>query len=1175
MDTAPNISDLKKLADYSSLVKLAEVLWKQDSGFHGAAIMVGAGFSRSAAATGDLNRKLPLWFDLSNVIQNDLGSTGTDPLRIAEEYSAYFGRQALNDVIKKEVNDAAWKPGKMHSSLLELPWTDVLTTNWDTLLEKASEEVHERLYSIVYRQADLSSARSPRIVKLHGTINVTENLTFTQEDYRLYPEKRAAFVNLSRQIFIENELCLLGFSGDDPNFLQWAGWVRDHLATSARRIYLVGSLGLTSAKRKYLESMNIAPIDLEVLVSHHDDSDLKHKKATEIFLHVLNLFKPKPLCDWEPTSFDRSLSFEGKLKHLKADRNLYPGWLICPSHKRFSLHMQLADPSLISSVTLSQLDPDSHAELLYEITWRHGLTYEVTPEHIISQMLLVCDPSKPNILTKKQQIEIAVHLLKNSRWVKGSESKAVETTTTAIIEKHSAFWIESKEELNFHRATMANYKFDYVELEKIITQIDAKDPVRKLRKATFLGVLGLYEQGKKLIFDAYKELLAQFRNDQNSIYIISRLAVAEYLATAIDYDIKKNKLMDSSKELNCDVYELIAGIRDQVRRLIEQQKKSQSLDVMFEPGAFKDNSNTVTFSNEVHPMLVFEGIRNSTGIPIKWDHVGFLVDIASNLTALDELAFDDRFSLAISSANSESSNIIEKTFSRMQMALINKSESDELILLCGNAVHYWSSRLNNVSECKNSIVLTRLRVFIEILARVAVRATEEQAKDLFKLAMKLGSKAEVRHFWLYEALGHLIKYTLASIPKLQHQELLLDSMSFPLATEISMKHNFDLERWPNPVISFVGERKSNTSLDRRLGEVIDNIAPCSPNSRYSLERLLPLLDSNFLSEEEENKIAQKIWGRNIELNKLPETGLLYWVLLKLPRKEQKNLTNLVREKLFKIGDSSIIEPNRLYDIISAAQVEKVKQLPNKDEAKLLFEHLVEWRPSLSKKSNFNRDQDDTETGKLIGQALANSVVPSLSKSELTKNNFTKLIDFYRCSNVPPTLIALPYFAIISEDVCKQVEQEIRKGLQASNEYMVSHAAFALLSWRGCGESVSATKLTSILVSVISHNRTAGMANLLWAAKEMFIKGYLSESEVDTLIESLPLIFDSTNYKIPSNFSPETTTTITLIRSECIKVAQKIIELNKSESSVSDLSRIIDEGMSDTLPEVRFALEAKF
>ena len=73
----------------------------------------------------------------------------------------------------------------------------------------------------------------PRIVKLHGSLPATFPLISTEEDYRTYPSKFAPFVNTVRQAMMETVLCLIGFSGDDPNFLHWSGWVRDNLGVCA------------------------------------------------------------------------------------------------------------------------------------------------------------------------------------------------------------------------------------------------------------------------------------------------------------------------------------------------------------------------------------------------------------------------------------------------------------------------------------------------------------------------------------------------------------------------------------------------------------------------------------------------------------------------------------------------------------------------------------------------------------------------------------------------------------------------------------------------------------------------------------------------------------------------------------------------------------------------------
>ena len=81
------------LPDYASLKKLAEALWQQDSAYHGAAVMVGAGFSRSAAIAGDATRKLPLWFHLSDKLQKQLSSSTADPLHMSVLSSVNSGGQ--------------------------------------------------------------------------------------------------------------------------------------------------------------------------------------------------------------------------------------------------------------------------------------------------------------------------------------------------------------------------------------------------------------------------------------------------------------------------------------------------------------------------------------------------------------------------------------------------------------------------------------------------------------------------------------------------------------------------------------------------------------------------------------------------------------------------------------------------------------------------------------------------------------------------------------------------------------------------------------------------------------------------------------------------------------------------------------------------------------------------
>jgi hypothetical protein len=171
----------------------------------------------------------------------------------------------------------------------------------------------------------------------------------TEEDFRAYPVKFAPFVNLAQQVLLENELCLLGFSGDDPNFLHWSGWVRDQLGAAARRIYLVGVLNITGARRKFLDARNVSPIDLAPAVAEIEPS-ARHRVATERFLDYLDRSKPRPVHHWPvgryaPTRAhpEPPADVASNVRHIrqmlgiwKQEREAYPGWLACPLGRRQS-----------------------------------------------------------------------------------------------------------------------------------------------------------------------------------------------------------------------------------------------------------------------------------------------------------------------------------------------------------------------------------------------------------------------------------------------------------------------------------------------------------------------------------------------------------------------------------------------------------------------------------------------------------------------------------------------------------------------------------------------------------------------------------------------------------------------------------------------------------------------
>lgn len=1212
MSHSNKTKDITEISDYPALKKLSEALWQQDSSYHGASVMVGAGFSRSAAITGDNNKKLPLWYDLSAKLAEDLGeSRSTDALRLAQIYHDYFGKQQLHDLIKQEINDNAWEPTELHRSLLQLPWSEVLTTNWETLLEKASQKIHEPIYSIVHKPEDLSSCRSPRIVKLHGTIGITNDLIFTQEEYRCYPQQFAAFVNFAKQVYVENELCLIGFSGDDPNFLQWVGWVRDNLKLHARRIYLVGVLNLTVSKRKYFETLNIAPIDLYSLVADNDDVDLSHKTAIEFFLKELWALKPTKTWEWSPTKLHQTTlsnkernarfdlvvaaqSLEKQLQTLINDREAYPGWLVCPNNIRLAIQNQLSDPYPTHQI-LSQLEPAIREKLLYEIAWRYKITYQVISDDLLEDFFKICDPATPCNLSKKQQLELALLLLKNTRWMEANvKASEIREKMTSILEHNLEYWSESVAELAYFQAIVAREKFDYLAIEKLIYKISGQDPIWNLRKACLLSELARYQESKELIEQVFKEISLNYRHDRQSVYLLSRLAWVNWIKRSVDItEFKSIEDFPSKYQVSkCDPTIELDTLKVKITKLLEKQQQPD-IEPSFKAGYYTDKSKDTTFSNEIHPFLLFDGISNDVGLPIRWRGVGFLTEAAFKLSMFPEIGSQRLFSLVTRSSHYEKSPEIKKVLTRIRLAWIPQEEANKLIEVFFKVTEYWLTKRSSFNSDKDQKLhsIDHLRVCIEILARLQIRATPEMAKKCFILAMHIGKNEIASHIWLYDSLQNLIDYSLESVPTNEHCELLLDALDFPFIED---------PRWPNPIIVNPGERAINCAFDTVITKLIQTISPksmrpltaisnplpdipkdlidelnktikspVSPSGETALSRLLPLVEKKFTTPEENKLLADAIYGENFSYKNLPATNFSPDIFLTIPPEEDKNkLRKLISSTIF--PDRVSFEIDSLYAIVAASVREEDKLFPSPDQAIEYFDEMVKWRYKNEDKKTahlFNLGNEE-QIGKLIGDALSASIVPSLPKEAFNQNRFNELYQF--CFNVKSetTIRAFIYFLLADPLWKSQVEQIIKKGLRSKEPNIVANSAYAILDWGKLTKSEREIQpLIDRLIYLIESGHSIGLSALMWTVNEILNAGWLTKENINTLEDSLPEIFDSTDYIYVDDVSREAVS-ISYVRAACVRLARDI--LKQKGDKIEGLQKILAEAKHDALPEVRFA-----
>lgn len=270
-----------------------------------ASVMIGAGFSKNARYLGDSHDTPPDWVQLAEKMFDELypkeafksdedrnkqkiiECSGKNVLTLAEKYEIAFDRLKLNNLIERNIADEMYEPDELHSKLLSLNWNDVFTTNYDTLLERTLNKITKSSnYKVVYSQEDLPGSVRPRIVKLHGSIMHSGNYIITEEDYRKYPVNYAPFVNTVQQSMLESRLCLIGFSGNDPNFLNWVGWLRDNMGENCPQIYLCGIFdSMSSAERKMFENKKISIVDISIL--SQKESKNRYYEALDRFINLL------------------------------------------------------------------------------------------------------------------------------------------------------------------------------------------------------------------------------------------------------------------------------------------------------------------------------------------------------------------------------------------------------------------------------------------------------------------------------------------------------------------------------------------------------------------------------------------------------------------------------------------------------------------------------------------------------------------------------------------------------------------------------------------------------------------------------------------------------------------------------------------------------------------------
>lgn len=550
--------------DKESAVHLEAIRRALENG--NAAVMVGAGFSRNAEG-GD---QLKLWKDLAYELWSSLNPDAEDNTsfspalvtQLGDQYVQVFSLPALEDLLKKLIPDERVKPGELHARLLELPWSEIFTTNYDTLIERAAEEIVGQSHYTVSCREDIPQSKilkRRRIVKLHGSFPSQRPFIFTEEQYRTYPIKFAPFVNLVRQSMLENIFCLIGFSGDDPNFLQWIGWVRDMLDLHSLPIYLFTGTPLSVGQRKLLEARKITPV---LLPTSSTEEDLDYKDRYRLLFDSLGKPASNTDTEWinnlqfkkrdhEPDQNKNTTEFINHIEDIFNLKNGYPGWLITPEKVRKALARNFDT----ASFDIKNLE--IHRELLREepylciaalnaYTWLQEKTLQPLYDPIaliaIEALKKTAQPDKPD-QTEREKLtlrkinaakgsgflklwtEVAVRTL---RWAREEQNNLAFQDLKTLISDTATYNIEAHDEVIYETILYALYEGERERARSLLYswKPSSTDSYMEVRKGALLAELGDVDTGLKICTTGLQKLRRNQRINPGSAKLLSEEAWA-------------------------------------------------------------------------------------------------------------------------------------------------------------------------------------------------------------------------------------------------------------------------------------------------------------------------------------------------------------------------------------------------------------------------------------------------------------------------------------------------------------------------------------------------------------------------------------------------------------------------------------------------------------------------
>ena len=1112
--------------DDSSLYlnEIAQRLW---SGH--ASLMVGAGFSKNASD------KFLSWRELGDLLYNklyghnpkDSDKAYLDILKLADEVESTLGKTALNDLIKKELPDKEYPPSELHKDLLRLPWKDVFTTNYDTLLERATETIVDRRYEVVVNKDDLNSSNSPRIIKLHGSFPSTTPFILSGEDYRRYPNDNAPFVNTVQQSLLENTLCMIGFSGNDPNFLKWIGWIRDNLGKEkSSRIYLIGALTFSYGEQKLLESRNIIPINL----SHSENPNKTkiHAKAIQYFIDKMNeIHNKEDRSKWgdELNIVAQKNSYKKILADWEAERASYPGWLILPASKREIIYEGMSHVS-ITDKRFSELSTPDDLFFLYEFNWRterclYPMLNDWVP--IYESVLQKYDPFKKAIITsdtetretyplldwdKIQETWIALQLSLLRLYREEGWTEKWDNLYKILKDKEPSFSEENKAKLNYELCLHYLFTFDIRNLIPAIKnwKVDNSLPYWAAKRATLSAEFCSTEDAVPILEQCLKEVRRRLNlvpiNNYYSLVSLESYLMLLYRTFVLSYELlpKDESRWNKLKQYQCDPWGEIKNFKLQLSAIPLELPNSKKLHATFD---IDQKRTTYYFRGDFKSLrLSWEYIRfiEETGIPYHLPFIQtldkstfrkaiYFVSKSSPLTAIIAM---------IKSGDKENVKYLynQKTLSEMNSDIISEQASEYIELLRSSCLESHQNHENIFSTL--SLILP------EILSRFCTKISFDLRKKLIDILKGIYKSRKINPFAGYDTL---MERLVNSFTEEEQYKLIPEWLEFPII-------DFNRRKF-DPFSYIIYGKRPIKHWDKIFikEEIIDDLLSAlkidDPKRSIVIYRLAFLAQYHLLNPSQMDRFGKNLW-RHTDGDGFPkQKGLFNISFISLPHPGNISPVDLLRTYIkntpFDTVDNSIsVTINRQIIAITNGNINILCNIDGTDEYREykwtseeinnLVKDIINWKEEnklhLKDPRKFwgtSISQEFKQRFSTIEQIITGVIAYNFSK--INSENVAALkimiddLPNYGISNLNIKSALNDHYSI----AFSELEKEILSALSSSSEDTISDAVNGILTLARKGNDV--TKIINTVSGNFRCCKKEGLCRCMDCLKEILWKDY--------------------------------------------------------------------------------------